>query len=423
VTRPGDNLFTVSFLALDAHTGEYRWHFQQVHHDIWDYDSPQPVILFDAMIDGELRHGAAEISKSGYLYIIDRTNGEPLIGIPEVEVPGVEGRWTAPTQPIPIGDDIVPHTIDIAPEGWTLPHGGMTFTPYAEEQVLWKPSAGSNHYPSSYDPNSHLMFICANDSIGGAGSDAEPEVFVAGEQYVSGSFARAGIAGRGILAAVDLRTNRLAWRQQLTDRCSGPTAATAGGLVFFGRNDGRMTALDSSTGMRLWAFQTDAAVAAPPSVFEWDGVQYVAVLIGGNAVDGVESDGEDGVWLFSLNGEMEPLEREAVGFDGPGGPPGAPAPQAAAPVDVPDRTPDLANGATMFSIACQACHGQDGQGGHMDVVGAPLTNALSVQHIMTVATTGLGEMPPFGPVFTPEQLHDIAAYVVELVKDVEPAAQ
>src|SRR5690606_8277328 len=125
---------------------------------------------------------------------------------------------------------------------------------------------------SSYDPNSHLMFICANDSVGGASASAEPQEFVPGQQYISGQFARAGVAGRGIIAAVDLRTNRLAWRYQLTDRCSGPSAATGGGLVFMGRNDGRMTALDSSTGMRLWEFQTDAAVTAPPSVFEWEGV-------------------------------------------------------------------------------------------------------------------------------------------------------
>jgi alcohol dehydrogenase (cytochrome c) len=422
-SRAGDNLFSTSFVALDVKTGEYRWHFQQVHHDIWDYDAPAPVILFDAMIDGELRKGAAEIGKSGYLFILDRTNGEPLIGIPEVPVPQEPSQATSPTQPIPIGDDIVPHTIDIAPEGWTLPYGGMTYTPFGEEAALWKPSSGTNHYPSSYDPDSHLMFICANDSIGGGSQRQDPVEVTPGEQYISGQFARAGVPGRGIYAAVDLRTNRLAWRQQWADRCSSPSAATAGGLVFLGRGDGRMTAINSSDGAMLWEFQTDAAINAPPAVFEWEGVQYVAVLAGGNAPEGVESDGADGVWLFSLEGTMEPLERTGARPGGPGGP----APQAAvvtpAALAAPDRTPDLDSGKLIFTTGCMACHGEDGQGGHMDMVGAPLTKALSIPDIMTTASTGRNEMPSFAAVYTPEQLHDVAAYIADMVKDIEPAAQ
>jgi glucose dehydrogenase/mono/diheme cytochrome c family protein len=81
--RAGDNLFSVSIVAIDAHTGEYRWHFQQVHHDIWDYDSPNPIILFDAEYDGRMRKGLAQAAKTGWVYILDRLTGEPLIGIEE----------------------------------------------------------------------------------------------------------------------------------------------------------------------------------------------------------------------------------------------------------------------------------------------------------------------------------------------------
>ncbi|HEU0288013.1 MAG TPA: PQQ-binding-like beta-propeller repeat protein, partial [Nocardioidaceae bacterium] len=79
--RAGDNLFAASIVAVDAKTGEYRWHFQQVHHDIWDYDAPSPTVLFDVTIDGKLRHGIGEAEKTGWLYLLDRTNGKPLLPI------------------------------------------------------------------------------------------------------------------------------------------------------------------------------------------------------------------------------------------------------------------------------------------------------------------------------------------------------
>ena len=81
--RKGDNLFSVSIVAIEAKTGKYRWHFQQVHHDIWDYDSPNPVILFDAPYDGRLRKGIAQAAKTGWVYLLDRETGKPLLGIVE----------------------------------------------------------------------------------------------------------------------------------------------------------------------------------------------------------------------------------------------------------------------------------------------------------------------------------------------------
>ena len=129
--RPGDNLFTASIVAIDAKTGEYRWHFQQVHHDIWDYDVPSP--------GGPLRHrdqrhdarkALAEPSKTGWVYILDRATGEPLIGIEERPVPQEPRQATAATQPYPIGDSFVPQSIDIAPEGHRLVNGGRIFTPF-----------------------------------------------------------------------------------------------------------------------------------------------------------------------------------------------------------------------------------------------------------------------------------------------------
>src|SRR5690606_7278256 len=118
--RPGDNLFTSSIVALDAKTGEYRWHFQLVRHDIWDYDASNPTVLFDIEIDGVVRRGLAHAGKTGWVYLLDRTDGSPLIGIEDRPVPQEPRQFTSPTQPFPIGDPIVPQHIDIAPEGYEL---------------------------------------------------------------------------------------------------------------------------------------------------------------------------------------------------------------------------------------------------------------------------------------------------------------
>ena len=93
--REGDNLFCASIVALKAKTGEYAWHFQQVHHDIWDYDAASPVVLFDTVIDGKPRKGIAEAGRTGWVYILDRTNGKPLIGIEERPVPQEPRQKTA----------------------------------------------------------------------------------------------------------------------------------------------------------------------------------------------------------------------------------------------------------------------------------------------------------------------------------------
>ena len=99
--RPGDNLFTASIVALDYKTGQYRWHFQEVHHDIWDYDAPSPVVLFDQTYNGQPRKGLYQPGKTGWLYFLDRTNGQPLIGIDEQAVRRSRARHTAATQPYP----------------------------------------------------------------------------------------------------------------------------------------------------------------------------------------------------------------------------------------------------------------------------------------------------------------------------------
>ena len=306
--RRGDNLFSVSMVAIEAKTGKYRWHFQQVHHDIWDYDSPNPVILFDVKINGRLRKAAAEASKTGWVYILDRVTGKPLIGIDEKPVPQEPRQFTSPTQPFPRGDAFVPHQIDVAVEDFPLVNQGRIFTPFWADGVIAKPSprGGANWPPSSYDPASNYFYVCGTDMVNLFKGGEENQVIPAeghGGRYLGGAFGGAPIPGTGIFAALDMKTNRLVWQQRWRDNCYSGSVTTAGGLVFVGRNDGRLTALDSSNGKRLWEFQTGAGMNSPVSVFQYEGEEYVVAYSAGSLFAG--SPRGDNLWLFSLKGTMD----------------------------------------------------------------------------------------------------------------------
>ena len=321
--RLGDNLFSVSMVAVEARTGKYRWHFQQVHHDIWDYDSPNPVMLFDVMLNGRLRKAAAEASKTGWVYILDRITGKPLIGIDEKPVAQDPRQLTSPTQPFPRGDAFVPHEIDIAPEDFPLVNQGRIFTPFWTDGVVAKPSprGGANWPPSSYDPASNYYYVCGSDSInifkGGVENQEMPRE---GQRFLGGAFGGSPMPSTGIFAALDVKTNRLVWRQAWKDSCYSGSMTTAGGLVFVGRNDGRLTALDSSSGKRLWEFQTGAGMNSPPIAFEYEGVQYVAAYSAGNQFAG--SPRGDSLWLFALKGTMGPASPASPAL--PANPPATP---------------------------------------------------------------------------------------------------
>ena len=401
--RPGDNLFTASILAIEAKTGKYRWHFQQVHHDIWDYDSPNPVILFDANIDGKPRKALAEIPKTGWVYILDRATGKPLLGIDEKAVPQEPRQATSPTQPYPVGDAVVPQSLDIAPEGQELINGGRIFTPYWDKPVSYRPQMGVNWPPSSYDPATNLMYICAIDHVGTSFSDTkglDKPTFEG--MWNKGGAGYSGVAGRGIFAAVDLKTNRLVWRQQWRDDCFSGSLATGGGLVFVGRSDGRFTALDNRNGDRLWQFQTDSGVNATASTFEYQGQQYVVVFSGGTLFAAGSKKG-DSVWLFSTSGKLESFPITA------GRPMALLYGGHETPITFASGSPDVSNGKKIFQTFCTACHDNTGLGSNG---GANLMNASKdSKFIITTATTGRGDMPAFKDVLTPEQLRDVAGYI------------
>jgi alcohol dehydrogenase (cytochrome c) len=303
--RDGDNLFCASIVALNAKTGEHVWHFQEVHHDIWDYDAASPVVLFDAVINGQPRKGIAEAGRTGWVYILDRTTGTPLIGIEERPVPQEPRQKTAKTQPYPVGDATVPQCAQPM-EGYEK--AGCIFEAFWEEPVLIQPSGqgGTNWSPMPYDPDTGYLYVPG--TIRTSVFSRVPSQYATGQRYTNGTQAPPiGSPLSGTFTAIDSRTNKIAWQHQMPYRMGGGggSTVTAGGLLLRGEPDGNFVAVDSKTGEVLSKFQTGFGADAPPMVYEVDGDQYIAIVTGGNSIQG--SAYGDAVWAFSLKGQLGPL--------------------------------------------------------------------------------------------------------------------
>jgi quinohemoprotein ethanol dehydrogenase len=303
--REGDNLFCASIVALNAKTGQYAWHFQQVHHDIWDYDAASPVVLFDTVIDGQPRKGIAEAGRTGWVYILDRTNGKPLIGIEERPVPQEPRQKTAKTQPYPVGDATVPQCAQPM-EGYEK--AGCIFEPFWEEPVLIQPSGqgGTNWSPMPYNPDTGYLYVPG--TIRTSVFSRVPSRYSTGKRYTNGTQAPPiGSHLSGTFTAIDSKTNKIAWQHKMPYRMGGGggSTATAGGLLLRGEPDGNFVAVDAKTGEMLWKFQTGFGADAPAMVYEVDGDQYIAIVTGGNSIQG--SAYGDAVWAFSLKGQLGPL--------------------------------------------------------------------------------------------------------------------
>ena len=361
---------------------------------------------------GRTRKAIAEVGKTGWAYILDRETGKPLIGIDEKPVPQEPRQKTAATQPFPHGDAIVPQLIEIAPEGHVLVNDGRIFTPFVGKDAtivapgIW---GGASWPPSSYDPVQQKMYVCASSVINGytGGGDSKFVLPTDGVAYLGGATTFTRVARTGIIAALDVTTNKIAWRYQWPDQCYSGTLATGGGLLFVGRNDGRLLALDSTTGKQLWEFQTGAGMHAPASTFEHKGKQYVLAFSAGSALIG--SARGDSVWLFGLDGTMPPAQAGA-----PVSRTAVAAPATAAAVAAP-RAADanLVEGKRIFVQVCAACHGDDGKGGHTG--GAPLDRMTDLAAAIQTVTAGRNNMPPFRSAFTPEQIRDVSGFVVEVL--------
>jgi len=289
-------------------------------------------VLMDLNVAGRARKAIVEVGKTGWAYILDRETGEPIVGIDERPVPQEPLQATAATQPFPRGDSVVPQQVDIAPEGYELVNEGRIFTPFVgEDPTIVKPGiwGGANWPPSSYDPVKQHLFVCASSVPGGFTGDVNPNFVppVPGGRFGMGQTQTTRLPRTGIIAAMDMTTNKIVWRYRWPEQCYSGTLSTGGDLLFVGRNDGRLTALDSRTGKQLWEFQTGAGMHAPMSTFVHQGKQYVLAYSAGNALIG--SPRGDSLWLFGLEGTLPPAEA-GVPINRLAAAPAAPAPAAPA---------------------------------------------------------------------------------------------
>jgi alcohol dehydrogenase (cytochrome c) len=324
--RAGDNLFASSIVAIDAKTGTYRWHFQEVHHDIWDYDAPSPVVLFDVTVNGKLVHGLGEPGKTGWDYLLDRETGKPLYGITEKPVP--QSSWaqehTSPTQPFPNSGAFVPHTVSAAglnavrqAAAATLSKNGAApkivpgpfFSPPSHGGTIYafSPGAlgGSEWPPSSYNPNTQMLYVCGQTSAETLVAGTQPEQTKPGEQQLGSTITETGGDNPGVLAAIDARSGRLVWERHWPTSCYSGTVTTAGKLVFVGRNGGQLQAYDAANGNLLWSFQTGAGANSTATVFKRGGKEVIAYYAAGNALAGTAHG--DNLWLFGLDGTLGPV--------------------------------------------------------------------------------------------------------------------
>jgi quinohemoprotein ethanol dehydrogenase len=303
--RAGDNLFTVSFLALDYKTGQYRWHFQQVRHELWDFDLPSPTVLFEQEYNGVMKKGIFQASKTGWVYFLDRTNGQPLVGMEYKPVPQEPRQNTADTQPYPVGDAFVTQCADPVPG---FPLQGCIFTPYWDVPVLNHPlgSGGSNWNPPSYHPPTGYTFVSGLEQNGAyAVNLLAPLEFEPGKGYTRTANATAlGSPINSTITALDSRTNKIVWQIRKPGADNKGFLTTVSDLAFTGNVDGNLSAYNVRTGDELWKFQVGWGIGAPPMTYEVDGVQYVAVAAGGNRGGVTTLDG-DAVWAFSLNGTID----------------------------------------------------------------------------------------------------------------------
>jgi len=302
--RAGDNLFSAAIVSLDSKTGAYKWHYQEVHHDIWDFDAPSPTVLFDQTYNGVQRKGMYECGKTGWCYILDRANGQPLVGIDEKAVPQEPRQATAATQPYPQGDPYMDQCGEPL-EGFPL--AGCIYSTFWEIPVLLRPTGGggTEWSPTSYSPLTGFIYVNASQTTNTLARRAQ--TYEPGHTYTGGASVTAvGATVSSTFTALDSRTHKIAWQKTENMSQGYGSLSTAGGLTFRGKIDGNLLAHDSRTGDDLWSFQTGWGISAPPMTYSVDGTQYVAVASGGNRGGVTTTDG-DAMWAFALNGTIDEL--------------------------------------------------------------------------------------------------------------------
>ncbi len=322
--RKGMNLFSNAIVALDCKTGKRQWHFQTIHHDLWDWDLPVYPNLVDVVRDGRKVPAVAQVTKTGFVFVLDRVTGQPLFPVEErpVEMSDIPGEETWPTQPFPVKpppfarqsmtrDEIT----DITPESradcmeiieGSYLDGGMFRPARREITIIFPGSNGSANWGgASFDPTTSVLYVNSMDVGTPRRMVQRPEGSKVPYRSRGTKYGRFWDSNQypcqkppwAHLTAIDLNTGAFRWRvvlgefDELTKKGIAKTGApnlggsivTAGGLVFIAAtNDRRIRAFDKDTGEQLWeARLPESGMATPMTYLGRDGKQYVVIAAGG----------------------------------------------------------------------------------------------------------------------------------------------
>jgi quinoprotein glucose dehydrogenase len=321
--RHGQNLFANCTIALDAQSGRRVWHFQTLHHDLWDHDLPVYPNLVTVTRDDKQIHAVAQVTKTGYVFLFDRQTGKPLFEVQEKAVPpsDVPGEKACPTQPIPVKpppfaaqflDESNITDIGAANRASVLTRireirSGPAFNPPSPQGTVVIPGfhGGANWSGASFDPTTGFLYLNSNNvpNIITLVESKERDRARYGPYVIKGYIQFLDHEGYpaikppwGVLNAINLNSGEFEWQVPLGEHAEltargiprtgtetfGGSIVTAGGLVFIaGTKDERIHAFDKQTGKLLWEHPLPAAGYATPATYRVGGVQYVVIAAGG----------------------------------------------------------------------------------------------------------------------------------------------
>jgi alcohol dehydrogenase (cytochrome c) len=266
--RPGDNLYTNSAISYDPDTGKMNWYFQFTPGDLWDYDEVGTHILIDGNIAGQARKLITHSARNGFLYTYERSNGQPILAKPYMEV-----NWTKGI------DQKTGKPLDYDPTRDIQSYAGIGNVVPGEplKKVCPSIAGGNNYWPSSYSPKTKLLYIPALTACMVVSIDREKHTKERG--WNGGSYTTDERLESN-LTAIDPMTGDIKKNVHLRYPNYSGTLATGGGLIFLALLDGTVAAFDDTTLDELWKINVGSGFSAPPMTFETGGKQYIAIVSG-----------------------------------------------------------------------------------------------------------------------------------------------
>ena len=338
----GDNLFLASIVALDADTGEYRWHYQLNPAESWDYNANMDIVLADIEVGGRPVKAILHAPKNGFFYVIDRAAGRLVSAEPFARVTWATHVDIETGRPVETADA---RYEDGESEVWPSAHGAhswqaMSYSPLTGLVYLPTMNMGGRYVDMGLDASWR-----AEDFVGGTGVGLF-EILVPDD------------IPPGLLQAWDPVRQEAAWSVPQEHPWNAGTLSTAGNLVFQGRHDGVFLAYDAATGDELWSYDLGLGISAPPVSYALDGRQYVALLVGygGGYTMGFTPGLPDEGWAYGRH------TRRLVAFalDGDEALPPQPPPYLPEPLVDPGFPVDESlamRGARLYGTYCGICHG------------------------------------------------------------------